>query len=858
MFKLSYKPSTGPWPLTAQTSQGELVFSGSFSQGRINNSRLVTNLKILGNVAFAFIAILGACSLVLAATSPDPLLQARTPASPSWALLVFYASVLCTIYWVAHIFHGRVSAKSRNILSWVQHNHSSSISDVFNFFTPAAKARWNQALAVSVQHGSRQVAATDILFALLQDPDVNLFFRRFDGNATDIKIFLLNYMALETPAPNEQEHIARIPFTALALAVQHNLPAIEPLVLLSAAAISLPEDHILHSIFANLNITDITLTETITWILSVKHLKKSVVLLRSKFHPTAWINTRGLLPTPLLNRYGTNLSQAALDGTLTPALGRSSDVAAISSRLEQNMGVLLIGNPGSGKMAIVHELAYAQASGKVPLYLLNRRLIQINLEYVLHDVKNSNHLWQRLLQEAHDTGNSILVLPNFHRLALDQKAAALLNTFIDFTKRYHVPYIASTTPEGLDAIRQTADFRMEKESYVLTTASPTQVFLNIALQATILEVHMKVFFLTPSLKTALALTNQYTPAIAQPQASVKVLAEAARSALHNGHAALPSTPHGRKIITEHHILKTVSSLFHIPIGQLQNSRVEAEQLELALAKTVVGQANALAYITQTLKRAQSGLTHSKLIGSFLFVGPMGTGKTEIAKALAQTYLGNSEYLLRTDAKSLNGNTKQFQKQLSQHQEKNPFTLLLIENFEDASPELCLLVTGLIKTGAGPGGPASKTSHPRILLIASTTTGSKTIQEGLQAHRTYEQIKVDLLKQGLLEHCPPELLGAFDGFVIFSPLSPTEIEKITYLQLQSLIAKLQKKKLHAHFTPELVRFIANKAYSPELGARLVHRYIEENVENLAADVLLKKKTSGYEFTFNVKNNKIVLT
>ncbi len=860
MLKLTLKTNSSGWPLFAQTSQGELTFSGLFSQTRIRSEK---RQSLLETVFTAVLALFGATGLVIGLftfISNPRLFFPHLFFTGSIGLFIFYLSLLSDLYFISRFFHARILQKQANIQNWMKSGNFEQATDVFPYFSPQSRQCWNRSLFVSRQHGGNYVSGSDILFSLLQDTSVNLFFRRFDGNATDIKIFLLNYIALETPPKEETKALASLPFTAFLLAARFGTKQIEPLILLDALSKSLPEDHIIHSIFSNLGITETELKEAVNWIISVNKLKQKVVLLKSNLHPDNWQFSSHFLPTPLLNRYGANLSHAAASGTLTPALGHNAEITALAEHLLKNDSIFLVGNPGSGKMSLVHEFAYAQCSGHLPAQLQNKQLIQINFEQLLRACKHNPKLLGNLLSEACGLKNYLLIFPNFHRVVLEKNAEDLVKTFFSFTKDRDLQYIASTTPDGLKAIIGLTEEQKLSNEYILTAPSPSELFLNVALQTTIIEVHGKVFFLFPAIKFAILLGSLYAKT-AQPQAAMKILSEAAKTAIHSSKRfELKLTPHGRRIITKNYIASIASNLYQIP----QNAILDQEnqhllEMEKALAKYVIGQSSALTHISETLRRTKGGLTKNGLLGSLLFIGPMGSGKTETAKALALTYLGKTEFLLRIDAQSQGGNITNIVQAITNHIKHYPLCLLLIENFEAASPELCSLLLALLKTGSFQAQTKFPSGHCPILLIASSTTGTGIIRSGIDEHKSPEEIKTNLLKTGFLENCPPELLGIFNSIVIFSPLSKSDLEKVVILQLNQLKAELAKKKINIHFTNNLILYIRDKTYNQELGARLVRRYIAEHIENLAAEIILKKKTAAnYEFTFDIKDNKVIVS
>jgi ATP-dependent Clp protease ATP-binding subunit ClpB len=274
-------------------------------------------------------------------------------------------------------------------------------------------------------------------------------------------------------------------------------------------------------------------------------------------------------------------------------------------------------------------------------------------------------------------------------------------------------------------------------------------------------------------------------------------------------------------------------------------------------------------VAESLRRARSGLSSgSRPVGSFLFVGPTGVGKTELARTLASVYFGKEEYLLRLDMSEYQGAdalNKLLGTNLSiqdtvfvKHLKNYPFCLFLLDEFEKASKEVLNLFLAVLEDGRLTTAKGETLDLTHSIIIATSNAGTSEIQSGLKAGQTLAQIQNLLTNQILLQYFSPELLNRFDGVILFSPLSSAQVEAITQLQLGHLITKLAEQHIKFGFTETAVKKIATEAFDPLLGARPIRRYLQDHVEGLIAKLLLQKSlAAGSNATLDVKDNEFVI-
>jgi ATP-dependent Clp protease ATP-binding subunit ClpA len=253
----------------------------------------------------------------------------------------------------------------------------------------------------------------------------------------------------------------------------------------------------------------------------------------------------------------------------------------------------------------------------------------------------------------------------------------------------------------------------------------------------------------------------------------------------------------------------------------------------------------------------------------MFVGPTGVGKTELAKTLTKVYFGDADFLLRLDMSEYRGGDG-LQKLLGSkddtinspfvnHLKNHPFCLFLLDEFEKASPEILNLFLQILEDGRLTTGKGETLNLTHTIIIATSNAGTSEIQAGLTNGKALEDIKKTLSADILQKHFAPELLNRFDGIILFTPLSPAEVAQITVLQLQGLANQLlDSKGLKLSWTEQAVNDIATKGYDAALGARPIRRYVQDNVQNLLAQLILTTNPSrGTTISLDVENDTLVL-
>jgi len=865
--------TTAVWPQTATYQNSTLIFSGTHDKKRITKESSLWLFRTLGKTVIIVIILLGFAGLVLSACQAYPVKDWWFIFNRTSYNLGFWTATFLAAYLWAQIKEEKFKDTALNLLQMdpdQKNINPAAELDVYEFFNKDAKKTWNNAFNIAKQQtsvGEEIITGShELLMALLEDKSIQSLFFRLGVNPDDIAIFLRNYHKLQQNQTVVGE-ITNIPFVAFNESIKLHNKTIDPLMLLCALKITLPENHIIQNIFFNVDVSLEDLENLASWLFSLKLLQDEVKLTHklARFKSGNEIN-RGMtsIPTPYLDRFSTDLTLEAKYGALPLAMGRLRDVQEIFNICSDGRkNILIKGEEGSGRTTVVNELAYKMVSEQVPESLADMRLVRLETSAIVGTNDKSESVLIRSLNEAAQSDNIILVLEDVHMLQRVQTASgmSLLETCVNFLGSANLMVISTTTPgDYVDYLRHVQNFDQSFTSYELKQLTTSEIMLACCVRASILEIQNRCFFRFTAIKQAIALTDLYIKNQNQPQKSIAVLVEAASRVKANKN----------HVVTGDLIQSIISDRTHIPSQTLNEDESEKLlTLENELAKYIIGQKTALTAVSEGLRRARSGLgSENKPLASFLFLGPTGVGKTEVAKTLARIYFGEEKFLLRMDMseyrgqeginKLIGGENSKIDSPLVKHIKNNPFCLLLLDELEKASPEILNLFLQILDDGRLTSGKGETVDMTHCLIIATSNAGSADIQTGIKSNETMDHIKAMLMDQVLVKYYPPELLNRFDGVIIFSPLNPDEVEAIAHLQLQSLVQKVLSKGIKLTLSDSVIKDIAQNAYDASLGARPIRRYIQDHLESFVAKLLLQKTLQrGSEVKIDLVDGKFII-
>ena len=555
--------------------------------------------------------------------------------------------------------------------------------------------------------------------------------------------------------------------------------------------------------------------------------------------------------TLTIDRYATDWTRLArLESRDLSILGHQKEIEQIENILDKSgfNNVLLVGVPGSGRKDIILDLASKSFWGTTPVNLRKKRILELDLDKIINELSSREAVEstvEKCFQEAVLAGNVILVIDNLENYVHSESAEEIniSATVSRYLHSSHFQVIALTSYRGLHQSIEKQPSLLNLFSKVEVeplTANQTLRLLELRLSS--FEAHYNQFVPYETLKKIVSYSARYLQDKPFPQKALDLLDEVlvyANRSSAKDHITWPK--YVDAVITE----KT-----QIPVGQIVSSERETlVNLENLIHQSLINQNEAVSDIASALRRARTEVTaeRNKPMGSFLFLGPTGVGKTETAKALARVYFGSEKRIIRMDM-------AEFQKVddinhfigdenrpgiLTAQVRENPFSLVLFDEIEKAHPDILNLFLTVLDEGYLTDSWGRKISFADTVIIATSNAGAELIWTDLQKDQKLNLIKQQLITY-LLDHniFRPEFINRFNALVVFKPLSPDNLLAIAQLKLEKLATMLQStKKINFLITDDLKKKIAQLGYNPSFGARAMNRVIEDKVENALAKAIL---------------------
>ena len=646
--------------------------------------------------------------------------------------------------------------------------------------------------------------------------------------------------------------------------------------------------------------------------------------------------------TPALDNFGNDLTKAAKEGRLDPTVGREKEMlrlAQILSRRKKN-NPILIGEPGVGKSAIVEGLAMRIVERKVSRVLFNKRIISLDLASMVAGTKYRGQFEERMkaiINELEAHPEIILFIDEIHTLVgagNTQGSMDAANMLKPALARGVIQCIGATT---LDEYRKSIEKdgalerRFQKIIVEATTPEETlQILHNIKDRY---EKHHNVTYSDQALQACVSLTNRYISDRNFPDKAIDALDEAG-SRVHIDNIDVPEDIEAlelsinenkrlqaeavskqqyelaadyrdksrqqeeslairkaewesgldtqRKPVDEEQIAQVVSMMSGVPlqkIAQEENSKLLG--MKDYLLSRLIGQDKAVDALVKAIQRNRIGLKDpNKPIGSFLFVGPTGVGKTHLAKLLAETMFDSADALVRVDMSEF---MEKFSVsrlvgappgyvgydeggQLTEKVRRKPYCVLLLDEIEKAHPDVFNILLQVMDEGRLTDSLGRRVDFKNTIIIMTSNVGSRQLKEfgkgigfGLPDQNALNEYSKGVINKAISKTFSPEFLNRIDDTIFFEQLDKQAIDRIIDIELKPFIKRVENLGYHFSMTAEAREFLAKESYDIQFGARPLKRAIQRHLENELAEVILSKSIQGDSIVahYDANLNKIVM-
>ena len=630
---------------------------------------------------------------------------------------------------------------------------------------------------------------------------------------------------------------------------------------------------------------------------------------------------KGKQDTPTLSQYCRDLTQAAQQNELDPVIGRDKEIQRIIqilSRRTKNNPVL-IGEPGVGKSAVAEGLAQRIAQGNIPELLRDKRVLSLDMGALIAGSKYRGEFEERLknvMEEIRKAGNIILFIDEIHNLVGAGKAEGSMdaaNILKPALARGELQCVGATT---LDEYRKNIekDAALERRFQPVVVGEPTQeeAFEILKGLRDRYEAHHKVRITDEALHAAVTLSDRYIADRFLPDKAVDLMDEAASRVRIQSFTAPPDVKEqeqrleavqiekreaiahqdyekaaglrdqeralqkeisekravwesqknaAKDVVTEEDIAQIVASWTGIPVEKMTESEAERLlHLEDVLHQRVIGQEEAVSAVSRAIRRARAGLKDPKRpIGSFIFLGPTGVGKTELCRALGEAMFGDedsviridmSEYMEKHTTSRLVGSPPGYVGyeeggQLTEAVRRKPYSVVLLDEVEKAHPDVFNILLQILEDGRLTDNTGRVVSFKNTIIVMTSNAGAHNIESkrslgfgssAMTDARSYETMK-DMVMKEVKELFRPEFINRVDELIVFHPLEEADIQKIARLFLKQLEKRLEERNIRLRYDDEVVAYLAQEGFDAKFGARPLRRVIQRLVEDTLSEELI---------------------
>jgi ATP-dependent Clp protease ATP-binding subunit ClpC len=586
-------------------------------------------------------------------------------------------------------------------------------------------------------------------------------------------------------------------------------------------------------------------------------------------------------PTPLLDKYGRDLTELARKGKLNPAIGREREIRAMARTLTRSKknNPLLIGDAGVGKTAVVEGLAYNIVEGTAPASLLGKRIVQIEIGTLVAGTSLRGQFEERLVgivDEVRNSPDTILFIDEIHTIVgagdtIDSNLDAA-NILKPALSRGEIVCIGATTNEEYrKAIAQDTALDRRFRTIPIEEPSPEDTLTILTNVSDHYANHHHVEIRPEALQAAVTLSSKYMIDRRQPDKALDLLDEACARLVIQSKPADDSAP---RVVTAEIVAEVLSEWTGIPIAELsEDERRKYQRMESALASRVVGQDHAIRAVADAIKTNRAGLSDpSRPVGVFLFLGPSGVGKTELAKALAAFLFGSEDALIRLDMSEFHDEHtvarligsppgyKDSQRggQLTEALRRKPYSVVLLDEVEKAAPEVFDIFLQVFDDGrlTDSRGATFDARHAVWIMTSNigTAEGGKALGFRADGKDTY---RAPAYATVLKKFFRPEFLNRLDEVIVFNALSEKVLVDILDLNLQDLRNRLAKQKLTLQLDQSARELILSQGYDPANGARPLRRAIERLLTRpLSQSILENSYPSNTTIVAHASGDKLV--
>lgn len=551
--------------------------------------------------------------------------------------------------------------------------------------------------------------------------------------------------------------------------------------------------------------------------------------------------------TPVLDNFAYDLTIAAKWSKLEYCVARDKEIEKIWDNLEGGAnGVLLLGPDGVGKRTVMSGVAQRMVEENVPSFLLDKRLVEVDIARLVSgvDASQAEGRMTMIIDEVSRAGNIVLFVSNVENIigitSGSEASVDLAEVLSSAIQKKSILVFASVSSSSYLKYLEGSSLDLTMAKVEIKEPKGNQAIQIIESKISSMEARHGVYFSYGAIEKSVVFSDKYMHDSYLPEKALKILETTAVKVSKKAEEFI--------IVSAENVAEIVSDITDIPLTKIsEDEGKDLLNLEERIHERMVSQEEAVKTVASSIRRARTELREGvRPIANFLFLGPTGVGKTELAKTVTDVFFGDKKYMIRIDMseyqhpdsiKKMIGDSSGTKGHLTEAVRKSPFSLILLDEIEKAHPEIMNIFLQVMDDGRLTDGQGNLIDFTNSIIIATSNAGANYIQEEIHKGTDIKTIRNVLINDHLNKVMRPELINRFDRVIVFEPLSLENVVDITRIMLKDVEHLLQAKGIELLVSEGGLRMLAKLGYDPKFGARPLRRLLQDRIEDKIANKIL---------------------
>jgi ATP-dependent Clp protease ATP-binding subunit ClpC len=707
----------------------------------------------------------------------------------------------------------------------------------------------------------KEVGTIHLFWSLLHSPRISNLLVRLNVDINSLVALLKKYLLDQNKIrANGQRtvlsvHVQEILLSAFSDAYSNNQESVS---VLNVVLFCYQKNTILQEILYELEISQNKIENAVKWFSINDKMRHDYKIFRkmARLKPSGNMNrSYTAIATPTIDYFSRDMTTMAKYGYFEACVAREKEIKQIFEAFEGGQsGVLLVGHPGVGKKTIIEGLAQLMVKEEVPDFLEDKRLVELDVSRLISGASpvQAQERLLSIINEMQKSKNIILFIENIENImgiaSGSEESLELSEVLAETLSRRGIYCLASVSSENYSRYIEGKALASSMAPIKVLEPSKDDAIYMVESKIAWIENKYGVYFDYSSIEETVDMSAKYINDKFLPEKAVDVIKAAAVKM-----SKLSQKDPHKKVCTKNDIAEVISDITGILVSKVTESEGEKlMNLEQKIHDRMIGQEEAVTAVAGSLRRARAELREgTRPIASFLFLGPTGVGKTELAKTVSDIYFGDERYMIRLDmseyqladsVRKMIGDVGGTLGYLTEAVRKKPFSLILFDEIEKAHPDILNLFLQILDDGRLTDGQGRTINFTNSIIIATSNAGALFIQQAVKENMEMEIIKQELIDVHLNKIMRPELINRFDGIIVFKPLTLDNILAIAKLMIKKIEKNLVAKGMNLLFEEDGLLKLAKAGYDPKFGARPLRRLLQDKIENEIANLILARKIS----------------